>query len=149
VVLETFLDGDVELHGTEGDFRVKNVNGKVTVTDVAGSGVARTVNGPLRVSFRRNPPRDCEFATVNGDVTVDFQPGLGADVRYRTLNGEAWSDFPFSLQPTRPAAAGERRDGRWVVRSRWSEGIRIGGGGPRLSFETINGDILLRKREGA
>ena len=149
VVLKTVLDGDVELHGTDGDFEVKNVNGEVTVTDVAGAGVASTVNGPLRVSFRRNPPGDCAFSTVNGDVTVDFQPGLGAEVRYRLLNGEAWSDFPFSLQPRQAATAGERRDGRWVVRSRWSEGIRIGEGGPRLSFETINGDILLRRREGA
>ena len=147
VVLETVMDGDVQLHGTDGDFEVKNVNGEVTVTDVSGSGVARTVNGPLRVSFRRNPPGDCDFGTVNGDVVVDFQPGLAAAVRFRTLNGEAWSDFPFSVQPRRVAAPGERHDGRWRVHSRWSDGIRIGQGGPELSFETINGDILLRRRD--
>lgn len=147
VVLKTVMDGDVELHGTDGDFEVKNVNGEVTVTDVSGSGVAQTVNGPLRVSFRRNPPGDCDFGTVNGDVVVDFQPDLAADVRFRTLNGEAWSDFPFSLQPRRPTGSGERHQGRWRVQSRWSEGIRIGPGGPELSFETINGDILLRRRD--
>ena len=147
VTLETVMDGDVRLHGTDGDFEVKNVNGEVTVTDVSGSGVARTVNGPLRVSFRRNPPADCDFGTVNGDVVVDFQPDLAAEVRFRTLNGEAWSDFPFSVEPRRLAAAGERHDGRWRVQSRWSDGIRIGQGGPELSFETINGDILLRRRD--
>jgi hypothetical protein len=145
-VLRTVVDGDVELTGTEGDFEVKNVNGDVTVSEVAGAGTARTVNGPLRVSFRRNPAGDCAFGTVNGDVTVDFQPGLAAEVRFRTLNGEAWSDFPYSVVPRQAAPGGERRDGRWVVRSRWSEGIRIGDGGPELSLETINGDILLRRR---
>ena len=147
VVLRTVTDGDVELHGTDGDFEVKNVNGKVTVTDVAGSGVARTVNGPLRVSFRRNPPADCDFGTVNGDVTVDFQPDLAAEVRFRTLNGEAWSDFPFTLTPRAPAGEPERQGRRLVLQSRWSDGIRIGPGGPELSFETINGDILLRRRD--
>ena len=147
VSLETVMDGDVELHGLDGDFEVRNVNGDVTLTDLAGSGVARTVNGPLRVSFRRNPPGDCDFATVNGDVTVDFQPGLAADVRFRTLNGEAWSDFPYSLAGRQLASPVERRDGRLVLQSRWSDGIRIGPGGPQLSFETINGDILLRRRD--
>lgn len=141
------MDGDVVLHGTDGDFEIGNVNGDVTVTDVAGAGEARTVNGPLRVSFRRNPPRDCAFATVNGDVVVDFQPGLAAAVRYRTLNGEAWSDFPFTVEPRTLAAPVERREGRWRTDRGWSDGIRIGQGGPELSFETINGDILLRRRD--
>lgn len=146
VVLKTVLDGDVELAGTEGSFEVSNVNGEVTLAEVAGAGIARTVNGSLRVSFRRNPPGECELATVNGDVTVDLQPGLTAAVRYRTLNGEAWSDFPFTLAPRAPVPAGVRSRGRFVVRSHWNEGIHIGGGGPLLSLETINGDILLRRR---
>ena len=146
VDLRTVNAGEVELVGTDGDFEVRNVNGGIRVEDVAGSGSARTVNGEVLVSFRRNPQRDCEIASVNGDVTAELQPGLAADVRYYTMNGEGWSDFPFTVVAPEPAPAGERRNGRFRVRGRWQDGIRIGAGGPTLSFETLNGDVYLKNR---
>ncbi|HXT22038.1 MAG TPA: hypothetical protein VN923_14900, partial [Thermoanaerobaculia bacterium] len=82
---------------------------------------------------------------VNGDVDVTFQPGLAAEVRFKTLNGEGWSDFPYTLVPLRPQISESRRDGRYVIKSDWSQGIRIGNGGPQLSFSTINGDVLIRR----
>jgi hypothetical protein len=145
VELSTVLDGDVELAGTEGAFLVRNVNGAVDVRDVGGAGKAITVNGELAVRFRRNPNGPCEFGNVNGDVDVTFQPGLAAEVRFKTLNGEGWSDFPYTLMPLRPEISENRRDGRYVIKSDWSQGIRIGNGGPQLSFGTVNGDVLIRK----
>ena len=145
VELSTVLEGDVELAGTDGAFLVRNVNGAVTVRDVGGAGKALTVNGELAVRFRRNPNGPCEFGNVNGDVDVTFQPGLAAEVRFKTLNGEGWSDFPYTLLPLRPEVSESRRDGRYVIKSDWSQGIRIGDGGPQLSFGTVNGDVLIRK----
>lgn len=145
VELSTVLDGDVELAGTDGAFLVRNVNGAVDVRDVGGAGKAITVNGELAVRFRRNPNGPCEFGNVNGDVDVTFQPGLAAEVRFKTLNGEGWSDFPYTLMPLRPEVSESRRDGRYVIKSDWSQGIRIGNGGPQLSFGTVNGDVLIRK----
>ncbi|HET9767587.1 MAG TPA: hypothetical protein VFS60_12110 [Thermoanaerobaculia bacterium] len=145
VELSTVLDGDVELAGTDGAFLVRNVNGAVGVRDVGGAGKAITVNGELAVRFRRNPNGPCEFGNVNGDVDVTFQPGLAAEVRFKTLNGEGWSDFPYTLVPLRPEVSESRRDGRYVIKSDWSQGIRIGNGGPQLSFGTVNGDVLIRK----
>lgn len=146
VVLRTINDGDVELVGSEGGFEVRNVNGSVTLSEVAGSGSARTVNGDVTVRFRRNPDGPCEAATVNGDVTFELLPGLAADVRYATRNGDGWSDFPFELAATPPQPSGDRRNGRYVLRGRWQDGIRIGGGGPLLSLETVNGDVYLESR---
>jgi hypothetical protein len=148
VVLKTVLEGDVELVGTDGPFEVRNVNGSVSVRDVGGAGTATTVNGELSVRFRRNPAGPCDFGNVNGDVDVTFQPGLAADVRFKTLNGEGWSDFPYTMLPLQAALAESRRDGKFVIKSEWSQGIRIGAGGPQLSFGTVNGDVLIR-RSGA
>jgi hypothetical protein len=145
VELRTVLDGDVELAGTDGAFEVRNVNGSVDVRDVGGAGTATTVNGELTVRFRRNPGAPCDFGNVNGDVDVTFQPGLAAEVRFRTLNGEGWSDFPYSVVPVTPQIDEHRRDGRYVIKSEWSQGIRIGTGGPQLTFGTVNGDVLIRK----
>ena len=146
VVLRTVNDGDVELTGSEGGFEVRNVNGSVTLSEVAGAGSARTVNGDVTVRFRRNPDGPCEAVTVNGDVRLELLPGLAADVRYATRNGDGWSDFPFELAASPPQPSGDRRNGRFVLRGRWQDGIRIGGGGPLLSLETINGDVYLKSR---
>lgn len=145
VVLRTVMDGDLELAGTDGPFEVRNVNGSVAVRDVGGAGKVTTVNGDLSVRFRRNPGGPCDFGNVNGDVDVTFQPGLAAEVRFRTLNGEGWSDFPYTLVPVQPQVSESRRDGKFVIKSDWSQGIRIGGGGPQLSFATVNGDVLIRQ----
>lgn len=145
VELSTVLDGDVELAGTEGGFLVRNVNGDVDVREVGGAGKVLTVNGELAVRFRRNPDGPCEFSNVNGDVDVTFQPGLAAEVRFKTLNGDGWSDFPYTLVPLRPEVSESRREGRYVIKSDWSQGIRIGDGGPQLSFGTVNGDVLIRQ----
>lgn len=145
VELSTVLDGDVRLAGTDGGFLVRNVNGDVDVRDVGGAGKALTVNGALAVRFRKNPDGPCDFSNVNGDVDVTFQPGLAAEVRFKTMNGDGWSDFPYTLVPLRPEINESRRGGRYVIKSDWSQGIRIGEGGPQLSFGTINGDVMIRK----
>jgi hypothetical protein len=146
VDLRTVLDGDVQVRDLDGAFEVRNVNGEVTLVGMASAGTASTVNGELHVAFRRNPDGACDFGNVNGNVDVSFAPGLAADVRYHTLNGEAWSDFPFTLVPTKPLVNEDAGKGRYRVKSEWQEGIRIGAGGPLLSFDTVNGNIYLRQR---
>ena len=45
------------------------------------------------------------------------------------------------------ATAAENRNGKFVWSSRRMTGVRIGGGGPELQFETLNGDVMVRNRE--
>ncbi len=42
--LKTVTDGDITVNNFEGDFEIKNVNGKIKIIDVAGSGDAHTSN---------------------------------------------------------------------------------------------------------
>lgn len=143
--LKTVNHGNVRVTGTRGDFLVSNINGGVEMFDVAGSGRASTINGPVRVSFIENPRAECSFKTINGEVAVDFQPGLGADVRMKTLNGEAWTDFDFTGLPLQQDA-GERQGTRFVYKSQNATALRIGSGGPEIRFETLNGPIRITKR---
>lgn len=144
LILSTVLDGNVSIRGVEGDFDVANVNGEVRLADASGSGKASTVNGGVRVSFRRPPVRAYAFETVNGEVVLNFPEGLSADFRIKSMNGNAYSDFPVSALP---AAAAETRkeDGRYVFKSDRSFGVRVGKGGPEIKLETLNGDILIKK----
>ncbi len=110
--------------------------------DVTGPVSAQTVNGAIRAAFRENPASACSFTTVNGDVEARFAPGLAAEFQLKTLNGGIYSDFPVSYLAPKPGTA-KRENGRFVYHSRGFQGVRVGQGGPEISMETLNGDIVL------
>jgi len=147
LVARTVNDGEVRATGIGGRFDVSNVNGPVTLERLGGAGKARSVNGAVAASFVRNPTAACTFETVNGRVEASFLPDLAADLRLKTLNGEIFTDYDYTWRNLPPQPA-DRSRGRFHYRSHGEVGARIAGGGPELSFSTINGDILIR-RQGA
>jgi Toastrack DUF4097 len=137
----TINGGDLTVDGTRGNFDVDNVNGRIELNAVAGSGHAHTVNGPVKVSFTANPTAASSFKTVNGNVEVYFQDGLSADLRMKTMNGGLFTDFDAQPLPSPAAASGERRNGRFVYRANEFTRVRVGRGGPEMTFETLNGSV--------
>ena len=109
-----------------------------------GSGIAHTVNGKVKASFVRNPKAACSFKTINGDVQLQFQPDLSADFRIKSFTGDAFSDFPVTYLPLRPGKA-SREKGKYVYKSDFLTGIRVGEGGPEIKMDTMTGDILIEK----
>lgn len=140
----TINGGDVTVTGTRGDFDIDNVNGLIEMNRVAGSGSAQTVNGPVSVSFAANPTQASSFKTVNGNVDVRFSDGLSADFSMKTMNGGLFTDFDSQPLPT-ATTKGERRDGRFVYRANRSTRVRVGRGGPEITFETLNGNVRARR----
>lgn len=145
VAVSTVTDGDVEVRGVEGEFDVHNVNGKLRMSDVAGSGEAETVNGELIVGFRSAPSGACALKTTNGDVILTLPGGAAADFRLKTWNGQVYSDFDVTPLPGRPPVR-EKGPGKFVYKSDRSFGVRAGRGGPEISLDTMNGDILIKKK---
>jgi hypothetical protein len=146
ISLRTVTEGDILVNGVEGDFDVRNVNGKVTISEIAGSGRAHTVNGAVKVVFTRNPNKNCSFKTVNGDLDVYFTDNLSADFRLKTFHGDMLSDFPVKYLPLKAAPKGERKGGKYVYKSNRFVGVQTGNGGPEMTMDTLNGDILIHKR---
>jgi Toastrack DUF4097 len=140
----TVNDGSVHVSNVTGDFEVRDVNGKIDMDSIAGSGSARTVNGPVTVSFRQNPRANSEFRTINGNVELRFQPGLAASFRLKTFNGGIYTDFPVTALPLRPVSE-ERHGGGLIFRADRSTGVQIGAGGPEIQMENLNGDIRILK----
>ena len=145
LVARTVNGGEVRVSGVGGRFDVSNVNGPVTLERMGGTGKARSVNGPVVASFSRNPAGGCTFDTVNGRIEVAFLAGLAADLRFKTLNGEVYTDYDYDYRNLPPQPA-DRSRGRFHYRSHGEFGARIAGGGPELTFSTINGDILIRRQ---
>jgi len=145
VDLKTINGGQISVDNVAGDYKVKNINGGVEMNEVSGSGRIYALNGRVTVLFRQNPREASSFGSLNGEVRVTFQPDLSADVRFKTFNGGVYTDFPVSYLPT-PASAGERHNGMFVYKSNDWTRVRVGHGGPELSFDAFNGNIRILSR---
>jgi hypothetical protein len=142
IKVKTVNEGRVVVKNTSGNFVVRNVNGDIEMDNVAGSGTARTVNGPVIVSFRENPRENSEFKTVNGKVELRFAHDLSADFRFKTFNGGIYSDFPVTTMPLHPIQA-EHKGGKVVYRADRFTAARVNAGGPEIQIENLNGDIRI------
>jgi len=144
LTLTTVNGGEVSVRGARGGFDVENVNGGIELLTIAGSGHAATVNGPVRAVFTAPPSGEASFKTVNGDVEVELPEDLAADVRFKTQNGGIFTDFAYTFAEGSGTTA-HREDGRFTLRLEKAVAIRVGGGGPALRLETLNGDLILRQ----
>ena len=143
--LSTVTDGEISVSGVHGDFDVSNVNGGIEMRDLRGSGRVQTVNGPITADFSRSPLAVSDFKTVNGDVEVVFPADLSADLELLTRFGELWTEFDVESLPAPPAT--RRTKGGKTIIKLGAPLVRVAAGGPRLSFETLNGDVLIRKHD--
>ena len=143
--LKTINDGEIRIEGVGGDYKVDNINGGIEMTDAAGSGKVYALNGRVKVTFRENPRGASSFGSLNGEVRVSFQPDLSADLRFKTFNGGVYTDFPVTYLPL-PVGAGERHNGKFVYKSSEWSAVRVGHGGPEISFDAFNGDIRIINR---
>jgi len=138
--LHNFNHGPIEVHGTSGEFDIHDFNSGITMDEISGFGNVHTFNGPVKVTFNRNPEHDSSFKTFNGSIDVYFRPGLNADLHFKTFNGGVYSDF--ELAPPAAEATGTR----FVYHSGRTGSGRIGNGGPRLTFDGFNGTIRLHSK---
>jgi hypothetical protein len=145
VELSTVNNGEIVVDGVRGDFVVSNVNGAVRLTGLRGAGRISTVNGPVEASFERAPATATQFKTVNGKIEVTFPPDLAADLDFKTMHGQFYTDFDVQTLARAPETE-RRRDGdRLVIRTQRASVLRVAGGGPALSFETLNGSVYVRR----
>jgi len=143
--LKTINDGQIAVDNVAGDYKVDNINGSIDMTEISGSGKVYALNGHVKVTFRENPRAKSSFGSLNGEVRVSFQPDLNADVRFKTFNGGVYTDYPVTYLPL-PAASGERHGAKFVYKSSEWSAVRVGRGGPELSFDAFNGNIRILNR---
>ena len=126
------VNGEIEAENLRGDVRAESVNGEITVFGT-GTVEAETVNGGIEAGIGSDSwTGTLDFETVNGSISVSLPASVGAEVEAETVNGGLTSDFPLTMQPGR--SWGPRR----------MEGT-IGTGGGRLTLETVNGGIELKR----
>ena len=141
--ISTVNDGDVTVEDVNGEFDLKNVNGAVRLVRAGGGGSIHTVNGDVDASFARSPSEATSFHTVNGEVDVTFPANLSAELAFHTLQGDVFTDFDVESLSAPPEVRRDR--GRYVMNTNRNSAFRVGTGGERYTFNTLNGDIFVRK----
>lgn len=146
VKLSTVNNGYVEIRNMEGDIYASNVNGDVSVEEVRGNLKASTVNGTVDVSYHSMNAEFGEFETVNGSIYI-FVPDNGKGVfNFETRWGEVYSELQFD-EKMAPQLEKQADGGRTIYKMVNSNGYRIGAGGPQLDFETLNGNIRIKRKQ--
>lgn len=142
----TVNHGDITVEGISGEFDATNVNGAIHMTAVRGSGRAITVNGPVRAAFDAAPRSASTFKTVNGEIEVRFPRDLSADLKLKTVNGGIYTDFDVSPLPASLPQVDQQGGMRRYRVNRFAH-VRAGSGGPELTFEDVNGDVRVLRRD--
>lgn len=88
---------DVKIGTRDGDVRVTNVNGSVTVngwnnrvffSGVTGASTIDVVNGYIQLEFARTPIANIQASTINGDINVYVPAGSNFEWVANTLVGD-------------------------------------------------------------
>jgi DUF4097 and DUF4098 domain-containing protein YvlB len=109
------------------------VNGSITATGMAGNAWVETVNGNLDLSFdKMSDGQAVDLESVNGAIVLRMPAKANAHLGAETLNGNISNEFGLTVE-----------EGEWVGRS--MKGL-VGSGGARITLETVNGSIDIKKR---
>jgi len=127
------VNGSVRIEGVAGPVKAGSVNGAVEVKGALGELDLSSVNGRVLASFDQTLAQDVRLHTVNGAVDIALPPNAGAQLVASTVHGSIDSEFDL---PVRRVKFGPGSDIR----------ATIGGGGPQVKLNTVNGSIHLRRR---
>jgi hypothetical protein len=145
--ISTVNKGDITVESVSGSMRVNNVNGKITIKDAKSNIRAHTINGNLTVNYLEAPTDSSEFYTLNGTLSVTFPQSLSADLQFKSWNGSFYTDFPkWEVLPVKVTKNVRKRENGTEYQLIIDRQIRIGEGGMLLKFETMNGNIYIKRQ---
>ncbi|QTE40343.2 hypothetical protein J3L18_02265 [Mucilaginibacter gossypii] len=146
--VSTVNDGNIEVKDVYGALKVNNVNGGITIANAKGTTSAHTINGPLNVTYLSVPPDASSYYTLNGKLEVTYPANLAADLEFKSMNGQFYTDFPDAeILPTRVSKTESKSGSSTTYKLSKNNGVRIGAGGKLFKFETLNGNIYIKKQQ--
>ncbi len=144
--LATVNEGDVQVKDVRGEMELNNVNGSIFVEQARSATQAYTVNGKVEVSYAVNPVKPSSYKTINGSITVRYQEGFNADLYFKSMMGKYYTDFDGIETLNGTVEKNTDKSGKGTVyKLNKNVGVRIGNGGKDMRFETLNGDIYIKK----
>lgn len=141
----THHNGDVVIKNVSGEIEVDMHHGGLKAEGVSGSIVANSHHGDMHVGFKSvDSSKPMAFSTYQGDVDITFPSNANFNAKVKSTKGDVYTDFDFDLT-SEPAKKNVDSNGRQEIKlGGWMHGA-VGSGGQEYSFQTYNGDIILRK----
>jgi len=145
--ISTVNDGIISVNNVSGTLHVSNVNEEISIKNAKGKTYAHTVNGNVTVNYLSNPSEESSYYTINGDIKVSYLPGLSADLQFKSMNGDFFTDFPDAQSlPASVTKETDKKGGRQVYKLNATTAVRFGKGGRTFKFETLNGNVYIKKQ---
>lgn len=147
LAVSTINGGEVSVYNVSGTLSAHNINGAVSLNNVKGLTHAATINGNLTISYLSNPPDGSSYHTINGTIKVSYQPDLSADLQFKSIHGSYYTNFADAeILPVVVTKNQVANGNGMVYKLNKNTAVRIGQGGRTFQFETINGDIFIKKQ---
>jgi hypothetical protein len=143
VTLTTINNGDISVSDYEGNLNVNNVNGSIDLENVVNVMSAKTINGDIDINYSSHPETNGIFYTLNGEINVLHQQDVNIDITFKSFMGDFYTDAEDII--TLPGGITQEKDSNGTkIKVRDQSRMRIGKGGLVQSFETFNGDAIVR-----
>ncbi|MCR9249698.1 MAG: hypothetical protein NXI20_04710 [bacterium] len=143
--VSTVNDGKVKVVEVSGAIQASNVNGPVALENVEKVVKAKAVNGNIDITYNNLPGSDSDFKTVNGDIIINVGSALNTTVEFESMNGDLYTDFEYSGMGPEIKKVQDRRGGKTKYKIEATTKIKIGAGDQAISFNTINGNMYIKK----
>ncbi len=146
LAVSTVNNGHISVKDVYGALKINNVNGPIEIINAKGTTLAHTVNGGVTANYLALPPDACSYYTINGELKVTYPAGLAADVAFKSMNGEFYTDFQdVDVLPSHVTKTENKSGSGTVYKLSKNSDIRFGTGGKLFKFETLNGNVYIKK----
>ena len=140
----TVNNGEVAVKNMRGNFiKANNVNGGISLINVTGQTKVHCINGEVEITYADNPTSASKYYSLNGDINITYQNVLSADVSFKSMNGELFTDFEIEKQFNRTNKSSKNNKAKFKYESK--PVVQIGKGGIDYDFETLNGNVFIKK----
>lgn len=145
IIVSAVNDGEVVVKNTKGEYlKASNINGGITLNNVTGKTKVNCINGAVSISYASNPDEASEYYSLNGDINISYQESLSANISFKSMNGDMFTDFDINkqfMQTNKQAGKGSKPKYRYETKPV----VQIGAGKVNYDFETLNGDVYIKK----
>lgn len=141
----TVNDGEVTVRNTKGaHINAENINGGITLDGITGQTRVHCINGEVNITYADNPKNDSEYFALNGDINVHYKNSLSANISFKSMNGEMYTDFDINKQFMKTNKSDGKKNGP-KFKYEAKPVVQIGSGQVDFDFETLNGDVFIKK----
>ncbi len=124
---------------------VHNINGAITMTNVAGQTDVNALNKDINITYAKNPTKESWYKSLNGDINVKFKKDLDASISYKTMNGGFYTNFDVERTVPKINKVKESRRNKTKYKINSNRHFKIGNGDVHLHFDQLNGDAFVKK----